>query len=381
MALVLAFLILPPDLMDRSLPVTAIEGIGPKTAALLEAVGIVGAFDLLRVSPQRLHPEVKTLASLAEVTAWRNAAALLQVEGVTPQAAEALVHAGVETVERLARQGLENLLSLFTEAEAHGLIPDVPTPAQCADMMRDAAILQHTGYLRGTVQTADGTPIADAQVRLGTRRATTDARGRFDLLRLPLGTATPLLITHPDHASKTIERPTLLRDMGAVSVRVIRLEAATAEPMPARIQSEIDGDTLPPTAGLPVRTVWLEPTALREHDLLMVRAHEPGDDTVRLVSKLKAYVSGEIQVYAHKVPVAHLPNSIKNGDHFRVRDGALVPIAINSDGVRRYKIKRRLARSFDGAPKPTTVDAFIDQLKAQAAFLKQHGFFNATRRV
>jgi Domain of unknown function (DUF4332) len=178
-------------------PLSVIEGIGPATARALEGIGAYSVFDLLRTSVETIHPAVSSLASVAEVRRWRSMAALLHVVVVTPQWAEALVRADVRTIADFRGLKLSELEGIFTEARRDGVVPDVPSAVDMAEMLKHAASLLCSGAFMGTVRDRQGAPIEGATVGIGALRETTDARGRFRIVGIPMLRPPILEIAHP----------------------------------------------------------------------------------------------------------------------------------------------------------------------------------------
>ena len=95
--------------------------------------------------------------------------------------------------------------------------------SQIAEMIKDAAILRYTGLLAGTVIDSQGGALAGATLRVGPVHGETDAHGRFRLLRIPLGRAIALEITHPDFGTLIDEHPKIATDIGVVGGGVFQL--------------------------------------------------------------------------------------------------------------------------------------------------------------
>ena len=184
---------------NLALPLDVIEGIGPSLAAMLAADGMHVVADLIRVAPERVHQTVSTAASIAQVRTWSRMCALLQIEGLTPQWAEALVAANVVSPETVAAHTPAALRTLFADARAQGRIPDEPDADQLSRMQVDAARVSMGLALSGVVRTSGGAVIADCVVRVGTIATKTDAHGTFRLTRIPAWFDPEVTLDHPDH--------------------------------------------------------------------------------------------------------------------------------------------------------------------------------------
>lgn len=113
-----------------------IEGIGSIFGQRLRAVGITWVIDLLDQcsTPQgRTMVAEKTGFTTAQLLAWTNMADLFRIPGMTPNWAELLHAAGVDTVKELARRVPENLQQKMEEANAateqkiSPTVPDITT--------------------------------------------------------------------------------------------------------------------------------------------------------------------------------------------------------------------------------------------------------------
>ncbi len=250
-------------------PVSAIEGIGPAAERLLQAQGLFTVYDMLRASAVAVHEVVAALASIDEVRSWRQMAVLLQVAAVTPQWAEALVKANAGTFADLRRLDLSELQAIFDKARTDSLIQDVPSSDQAAVMLKDAALLDFSGALTGTVTDRDGRPVAGAAVSASGEDAVTDGRGRFRLLRLPLDTAVTLRITADGRQPLA---PTLVpRRASTVLVQQFQMSpavAAGASQTAGAGLDELNGDVLPAMTGQPLSSHEVALDTLKRSDLL-----------------------------------------------------------------------------------------------------------------
>jgi hypothetical protein len=353
--------------------VSVIEGIGPAATAALAAARVFTVFDVLRTPVSRLRQAVASMASEDEVRGWKAMAVLLEVAEVTPQWAEALARGGIATADDLRRKRLGEVEAILRDARDRGTIPEVATADQIAEMLKDAALLACTGAIVGTVVDPARKPITGATLHVGPHAATTDARGRFRLARIPLGRIIPLRIEHPDFPPRVVERPRVARSGEAVDVQVFSLGIPGAPPA-ARL-SELDGQAIPVPQGHTVRQVAIQPDQLRAGDILMVREVDAARAEVELVSRLKAYESGEVLVFVVRVPRATLPAGLQTKDHFRFDGTAFSPIEVSPRSLHRYKIRLRMQRAFAGRPQPTTTAARRAEFEERLNFLFDQGYF------
>ncbi|MEK6325517.1 MAG: DUF4332 domain-containing protein [Acidobacteriota bacterium] len=361
-------------------PVTIIEGIGPSTAEALQSVKVYFVFDLLRGSVQMIHDAVRSQASASEVRSWRAMASLLQVAEITPQWAEALVRGGVISIEMLFRKNLNDIETMMAEAQNQGIIQDVPTTAPVSSMLKDAAVLAHTGSITGTLHNDADEPIAGATVRIGSLEQQSDERGRFRLLRIPLAAGLPLHIAHPDYLTRTIESPPVARNIAVIDGRVFRLSerpdtSTGIEEAEARF-SELEGDALPVPTGQPLRSVDMNPGSLRPRDVLKVHKLYQRAPDAGLVSYFKSYEAGEFIVHTVRVPLSELTQNVQLGDQFQVSDGSLRKVDLGPTKLHRYKMRLRLRKRLAGRPAPTEIDELNALIQECYAFLRENGYFN-----
>ena len=100
-----------------------IEGIGPVYGQKLRASGIAWVRELLvRGTDAEGRKQIVAQTGLKDelILKWVNAADLLRVDGVTPDWAELLEAAGVDTVKELRNRVPENLLQKLTETNPQG---------------------------------------------------------------------------------------------------------------------------------------------------------------------------------------------------------------------------------------------------------------------
>jgi uncharacterized protein DUF4332 len=364
--------------VDIVTPVSAIEGIGPATAAALAQVGVWTVLDLVRVRFDVVHGAVRTLASTAEVRSWRRMALLLEVAEMTPQWAEALVKKKVEGIDELFRKRLDEIDALMRQAKEDAVIQDPPTTTQIAEMLKDAAVLCHTGVLVGTVFDSGWHPLPGAVIRVGPGQTKSDAHGHFRVFRIPLGKRTPLQISHPDHAALLVEQPRIATDVGVVGGQTFQLKPRSSETAAPGVLSELDGDVLPATYRR-ARQVSMAPDALRAGDVLVVREFYSAAPDVQLVSRLKAYRDGDLLVYTVRLPVSRLPSGVQLKDQFRVVNGELVRVEMSPAQLQRLKLRLRLRKAFAGRPRPASDDERRAFVREALSFLTAHGYYRNPR--
>jgi predicted flap endonuclease-1-like 5' DNA nuclease len=119
-----------------------IEGIGPKHAATLQAVGVRTSEALL----ERAGPKAGRDALAAEtgisgklLLEWVNACDLMRVRGIGAQFSDLLEAAGVDSTAELARRNPATLATTFAELNAaRATTRRAPTEAMVADWIEQA---------------------------------------------------------------------------------------------------------------------------------------------------------------------------------------------------------------------------------------------------
>jgi Domain of unknown function (DUF4332)/Carboxypeptidase regulatory-like domain len=357
-------------LSQLSRPVVALEGIGKKLAGELEPLDIVTIGDLLRVEPGRIHAALNTRRSLDQVRSWLQMARFMQIRAMTPQWAEALSRSRVYTPRDLFARDLPALQKLFAKAKADGMISDVPSAATIGDMMKEAAEIEFTGAVNGTVLDQAGAPVEGADVRIGREHERSDARGRFRIVGIPLWANSTLAISHEKYRPATfrlreVDPSFSLRSRKAFIVR--RLLAGEAAPK--RVLMEVNGDVLPPIGDARVGQREVERDALEDGDIFAVTEFSPDRKRCKLSSKLLAYEDGEFWVRYVWMPVSDLNPGAKSGDTFVLRHGAFEPIAMSPVKLRGWPAILSAKRQI--GPPPATADETEAWLEKGAALVQQ----------
>ena len=125
--------------------IVEIEGIGPAYAEKLRGAGIGTIEALLEqgaTAESRAVLVDQTGIDGVRVLRWVNHADLLRVVGISPDSAELLEAAGVDSVPELAQRNVENLVTALTETnEARNLVRQVPSAAEVTDWIEQAKAL------------------------------------------------------------------------------------------------------------------------------------------------------------------------------------------------------------------------------------------------
>lgn len=362
-------------------PVTAIEGIGPAFAAALGTVGIHTVFDLLRWSPAEIHESVATRASLDQVLGWTGAAGLLQLEGMNPQWAEALVSGGINGVEALYAATRDEVETVLDAAAAAGTIPGAPSASERAVFLRDAGVLRFTALTDGTVVDEDRNPLVNVTLHLGGSTAETNDQGRFRLLRLPAWERPPLRIEHPGFDLLLVEEPVLVAGPQMIMHEVYRLRALAPEEQPTVFElSEIEGDELPEPSGHVIRAKAKLLSEVAEGEILEVHEFYASAADAKLVSRFRVYRNGDFVVPYVRVPRARLEDDPEIGDRFEFRNDSFHKVDLSTVEIRRRILARICKKAFAGRPRPQTPQEFQADFEARYEFLAQRGFYRSPRR-
>jgi hypothetical protein len=353
-------------------PVTLVEGIGAATARRLEDSGIFTVFDLLRAGAEDIHAAVHEVASLAQTLRWRAAAALLQVNGMTNQWAEALVAGGVDSIEQLHSATHAELRQALDAARAAGSIPDVPDDATLHALRVDAAVLQFTGAVNVTVRDDVDLPVAGAAVKVGALRGTTDARGRARIARIPLGRSARLVVEKTGFMTETLDLERPLLDESQVAVEVVQLVSAGAVAGATVHLSEYDGDLLPPLSVGAMTTEARAAGALRDRDILMLRRFYEDGTTAQLTSKYLEYRDGTWVAVSFRVPRSQLPSGAAVRQHFIYRRGRFDAIAMNATRLDLFKAMRRARAAGAGRPPAETIAEMDARMREHAELIVAH---------
>lgn len=287
-------------------PVETLEGVGPAIATRLSRWGIIDTHDLLRHSPDIVHQWVRDITSPEIVRQWQVMALFLEIKCIDRQWAEALASGGINSVEELSRAGLEQLQAVFANAQAAHRIRELPDAESILNMVRDATVIHCSGKLSGRITDQSGAPVAAASIRIGNAKAYTNERGRFCLLRIPLGRGSPLQINHETHGRFEISNPPVALDTELHHEHVFCLndQAAAVSDM-----DEFHGDRLPPFNGRVVTSKLHDADMLRDSELLFVESFYKDGEHAKLASWFRALIDGRFVIRTYKVPVSMLPEA------------------------------------------------------------------------
>lgn len=125
-----------------------IEGIGPKSAAVLRKAGIKTVERLLTATSSRAGR--KRLAEITQMTQSRllqcaNMADLFRISGVAGQYAELLTAAGVDTVKELKHRNVDNLVEKMNTINAEKkLVRSTPSANKVSSWIAQAKTLPPT---------------------------------------------------------------------------------------------------------------------------------------------------------------------------------------------------------------------------------------------
>lgn len=129
-----------------SYAIANIEGIGPKFAEKLRAVGVrtTGAFlDRAKTPKGRKQLAADSGIDEAKILKWANMCDLMRIRGVAEEYSELLEAAGVDTVKELKHRNAANLAARMAEVNTHKkLVRLVPGEKAVARWVDEAKNLQ-----------------------------------------------------------------------------------------------------------------------------------------------------------------------------------------------------------------------------------------------
>jgi large subunit ribosomal protein L20 len=129
---------------NRPTDIEDIEGIGPKFASMLAKADVKSISELLQAGRTAAGRETiaeKSGLKLDNVYSWVKAADLLRLDGVTPDWAELMIVAGVDSVKELAQRNAGNLLAAMTSANTAGpksISPNLPSEQELSGFIGQA---------------------------------------------------------------------------------------------------------------------------------------------------------------------------------------------------------------------------------------------------
>jgi hypothetical protein len=362
--------------MSRHLddPLGSLAGLSAGVASKLRRAGLFVVGDLLRVSSSQLRSIAGARVRASDARRWRSIASLLQVEGLSPAAARTLFQSGVESIDTLHTQSFEALATVLETASRREGLARMPTPADIAAVQRDSAVISHCGAVAGTVRTSDGKPVSGVEVRCGPARVTTDRRGRFRLLRIPLRSRChAILLQHPRFGMTVVDPAPIVPDSRAVSLTTLVLGAAGPGGS-ARVLRERDGDRLPPFNGLPVREERISLSDVDPRDLFMLRRLPASGTEAELLSRFRSFAAGEFIVIVCRVPRRGLPRDARAGEHFRLEQGKLARVRVSDAGMAFRRRLRQVTGVLGKRPRPRTPMEHAAALRDLSTRLRQATF-------
>ena len=351
-------------------PVSEIESIGAATARRLKTISVFSVGDLLLCAPEKIHKVVSTTNSMQEVVAWRHTADLLQIEGLTPQWAEALVAAHVTRAERVVTTSPDQLMKILRLAKRRAIIPDVPTYSEIAEIKTDAAILHYTGTCIGIVLNEESKGVSSAVIQIGQVSTKTDRRGRFRLNRLALDRSPPMTVRHKNYVTNVVEDIQIGSAQSAAKPMRVLLQSKSdmVSGDEALILSESKGDVLPAISGHRIRSKRLPVSDMPDGDILQYRRDFANNRDVELVSRFKKFTQGEFIVNTYKVPKSKLPQNVELRSHVRRKNGEFTSIRVSPKSHQYELAFRRLLKDKPDYKKPKTAKQYTKFYKD----LKRH---------
>lgn len=317
-----------------------IQGIGPVLEAKMNALGLFTSGDLLRSDRRRLAEELVG-TSVEQIRAWQSVSELLELDEITLAIAQAFHDQGVESLDEMGRMNLTRLRTVVAAIRANGTIGTSVTDDQAIEWSRDAILLRHTGTLNGTVTGRSAVPVADAEVSCMGIRTSTDARGRFRIRRLPLGSQVLVHFEHEAYTSKSVstKRVAMPNVLLGATFRLTEKRTPSAK---STLLSELEGDQLPRIRGAAV-TTKAQTTLPSQHDLLrVVEVDQQGQ--IQLASRLLNYENGRFVVRTYRMANATVEGRVVKGTHLRYVSGRWQAVEMSGHAIEGFRRNLRLAK-------------------------------------
>lgn len=351
--------------VENDTPVAEILGIGPTYASRFKRAGIFTVFDLLWASRTTLQDVANSADKARE---WRTAASFLQVAGITPHIAEALIEAGIDRLDELSTRKVSQVLQAIADVDMGGLTDEEIVDA-AGSIIAEAMRIRHSSILHVEVQNGKGRAVVGAEVRVGSLSVTTDKRGRARIVGIQSGIEPRVLIEHPAGTVRLIEGLNPVADPDVNALTRVRL------PRFRRVVdlSEFEGDVLPPRTGEPRKEETKDFDALREGDLLRYIALRRSGMAI-LVSLFKDYRKGAFVAVQYRVPKDSLPDDVDLFDYMtwdgvEFRKWRMTPTRV--DRYRRAHRFRHLLPDRSASPQER-----VDALVAWSRALIKAGVFS-----
>jgi len=297
-------------------PISTIEGIGKAYARALLDGGLETVGDLLRSSSEEIEVLVEK-AGKKRIAGWIGAGRLLRVSGMTPDRAEALIRGGIETLAELSNARLERVEQAFEKAVAEGRMRESLSLYDMAALQQAAWKTRDTGSLEGRlVDRASGKGIPAAEMRAGSKKATTDEQGRFYFAALPEG---ELWLRYEVAGQDDGAVPLMVEKEMANGPVTIRIEPPAGDQLAPEELHERDGMLVGPGGCSRLELVSCELEALPSPTLLQVRRVEKG--SCRLLHLYRRQQGRRVIADRVEVPCERLPAGAKVGDVVEYTDG------------------------------------------------------------
>ena len=343
--------------------VSFIPGVNTATVGKLAQLGVFTADDLLRSDRTSLSAHVPGL-SIASIRRWQGFAELMTIAGITVEAAAALQSAGADSAREFAAWPLARARRALTTP------PLVTDDETIIAWMKDAVRLTHTGVLNGNVRLKDGTPVEGAAVTVAGIAATSDARGRFRITRLPLDRKVTVTVLHPTLGYKLTTGISVAPSAALVG-QIIILPGTKHSPEPL---TELKGHHLPPVGSASI-TTRAETGAPDTSDILMlIDRYADGDS--RLASRFLDFDAGQFVRRTYRMKADVLPAGLEPGYTISWADSQWTIAAYSArDIAREVRLRHIQARQPQGTLTITQVEAAMREVAVAISDreVKRHG--------
>jgi hypothetical protein len=338
--------------MANPVDVADIPTLSAAKASALRNIGLFTSADLNRTHRSGLLARVASI-SLAEIRRWQSFSRLLEIETITPDAARLLLAAGIESLDEFSSRTLVQLRAVV------GGPPVGAADQTIVTWLMSAQRLRYTGVINGTVHSASVAAIEGATVKVGNEVGLTDARGRFRVVGLSLGTSYTVTIDHPTAGAKMFRKIVPSPSSALVGQRF---------KMPARLGvlgslSALHGDSLPALGSAPVTTdVQTSPPDPKDV-LRVVNFYADGD--ARAASRFLDFSAGRFVVRIYRIQKSSLPAGTAIRDDLVMTSGVWTKTHVSAGRLGRWARMAAVQRKTTGrTPTAQLVDKLTKELLA-----------------
>lgn len=314
--------------MDTStLTIDGIEGIGPARRADLEAIGIHYVCDLLLTPPIAIASS--TDLSMEMIEGWRTAALFLELDSMSTQWAEALVHGKLYDNEQLGKMSLEKLASLFAQAVEDNLINEIPDIETMASIKVEATKHHYCSQLQGWVLDESEQPIEGVTITCGRKEVVSNSKGFWKMSGLSFSDNPPLFARKDGYRTYYVENAQLDLDDWSTDLIQIQLIPGTSNPL---VWDEYKGDQLPPLVSYKLKQLILGVEDIRIRDILKVTESYVNGD-LKTISIFRSMNENQLNIHCYRISPEHFGETPEIGSYWCKRSSGLQPLGLGDESV------------------------------------------------